>query len=661
MRITYPRNQFLTQLFPNIDITRDDQLIHAFRQYLSQGEFFPKVELTDAEVFIEVPSNLLLGNPKEFNHATNLCAKRKFQEAMPILESLTNQFPLVSEYHRTLAQVYEEEGDHEKAIDILIEALRTDPKNHWALILMGNIYARYKNDAETAMTFFDQVINADPTNFIALNNIGGALLQNGKPEMGEKYLMKAYEINPNYPNITYALGLIAEMKGDIHQAFDYSFKAIKSSESSNNPVYQNALKTALESAKKISDSDTGKEELVDFIQELEEKTGKEIRIEKDESLTTAAKVEIAETYNRDYHLIKFKPTLAVDHLILHELIHVQFYNEARQINENKLFTSKKDKIQEFKKQYSKEITGLIKKGYTADQVGKMFEHLFHGLLLQLFNAPIDLFIEDLIYRKFPALRPHQFLSLYKLGNEAFDAVNNSKAADLVPDEIISQSKVYNVIGARHTDDLLGTKFEEKYKTTLKEKELVNVFWDEFLEYRNDRKAGEEYELVQHWGEDLGLDSLFQLVDENSHSKKPESTKTPEEFISSLENDSESFDDYTEQEEKEMSDFMATHLHKDLNLPVAYYMLSALEYFKRLSKEKIKEIAFEVALLAQSGIDPKKQGYRINKIPNKKFSGYNLLAYYYVSWAIAIPEVLNELQMPFEKEYDLAKSIFGLEI
>jgi hypothetical protein len=343
------------------------------------------------------------------------------------------------------------------------------------------------------------------------------------------------------------------------------------------------------------------------------------------------------------------------------LIHIQFYYEARQINENKLFRSKKDKIQEFKKQYSKEISGLIKKGYTADQVGKMFEHLFHGLLLQLFDAPIDLFIEDLIYKKFPALRPHQFLSLYKLGNEAFDAVNNSKAADLVPDEIISQSKVYNVIGARHTDDLLGTKFEEKYKTTLKEKELVNVFWDEFLEYRNDREAGEEYELVQHWGEDLGLNSLFQLVDENSHSKNSGSTKTAEEYISSLENHSESFDDYTEQEEKEMSDFMTTQLHKDLNLPVAYYMLNALEYFKGLSKEKVKEIAFEIALLAQTGIDPKKQGYRINKIPNKKFSGYNILAYYYVSWAIAIPEVLNELQMPFEKEYDLAKSIFGLEI
>jgi hypothetical protein len=349
-------------------------------------------------------------------------------------------------------------------------------------------------------------------------------------------------------------------------------------------------------------------------------------------------------------------------LILHELLHIQFYYDARQINENKLFTSKNEKIQEFKRQYAKDINGLIKKGYTADLVDKMFDQLFHGILLQVFNAPIDLFIEDLIYRRFPALRPQQFLSLYKMGTEAYEAVSNSKAADLVPAEIILQSKIYNVIGARHTDELMGTRFEEKYKTTLKEKELVNAFWVEFLEYRNDREAGEEYELVQHWGEDLGLLGMFDLVDETVQlEKSPENAKTPEEFLSTLENDPDSIGKYSHQEEKEMSDFMATHANKELNLPVAYHMVHALEYFKDMSKDKVKEIAFEVALLAQTGIDPKKQGYRLNKIPNKKFSGYNLLAYYYVSWAISVPEVLSELQMPFEKEYDLAKSIFRLGI
>lgn len=657
MRITYPRNQFLSQLFPSIDITNDEQLIHAFRKYLTLGEYSPKVELTDSEVVIEIPSNFLLGNSNKYNRATDLCNKRKFAEAKPILESLIEEFPLMCEYHRTLAQVFEEEGDHERAIDLLIEALRCDPKNHWALILMGNIYARYKNDTETAMTFFDQVIHADPTNFIALNNIGGALLQTGKIDMGEKYLLKAYQINPNYPNISYALGIVAEMKGEVQKAFDYSFQTLKSSETSNNPVYQNALRTALDAAKKISESNSGKEELIDFIQELEVKTGTEIRMEEDQSIPTVAKVEMAENHKRDFHLIKFKKSSAVDHLILHELIHIQFYHEARQINENKLFTSKNGKLAEFKKQYTKEINGLIKKGYSAETISKLFEQLFHGILQQVFNAPIDLFIEDLIFQKFPTLRPQQFLSLYKMGIEAYEAVSNPKAVDLVPSEIVSQSKVYNVLGARHTDDLMGTRLEEKYKVSLKEKELVNSFWDEFLEYRNDRQAGEEYELVQHWGEDLGLDSLFELVDEAVQTEKQSSTKTAEEVIASIENDQALLADYSDQEEKEMSLFLATHAGKEVNLAVAYFMLNALDYFKNMEKAKVKEIAFEIALLAQTGIDPKKQGYRLNKIPNKKFSGYNLLAYYYVSWAIAVPELLMELQMPFEKEYELAKSIF----
>lgn len=613
--------------------------------------------MTDSEVIIEIPSNLLLGNSKKYTRATDLCYKKKFAEAKPILEALIEEFPLMSEYHRTLAQVYEEEGDHEQAIDILIEALRCDPKNHWALILMGNIYARYKNDTETAMTFFDQVIHADPTNFIALNNIGGAMLQTGKVELGEKYLLKAYEINPKYPNITYALGIVSEMKGDTQKAFDYSFQTLKCSESANNPVYQNALRTALEAAKKISDSNSGKEELIDFIKELEDKTGKEIRMEEDETIPTVAKVEIAENHKRDYHLIKYKKSSAVDHLILHELIHILFYHEARQINENKLFTSKNGKLTEFKKKYTKEINGLIKKGYSGETISKLFEQLFHGILQQVFNAPIDLFIEDLIFQRFPTLRPQQFLSLYKMGIEAYEAVSNPKAVDLVPNEIISQSKVYNVLGAKHTDDLIGTRLEEKYKVSIKEKELVNLFWEEFLEYRQDREAGEEYELVQHWGEDLGLASLFELAEDTVSTQKPSRSRSPEDLISSIENDPISLADYSAEEEKEMNAFKAAHSNKDLNLAVSYHMLNALEYFKDMSKEKVKEIAFEVALLAQTGIDPKKEGYRLNKIPNKKITGYSLLAHYYVSWAIAVPELLSELQMPFEKEYELAKGIF----
>ena len=66
---------------------------------------------------------------------------------------------------------------------------------------------------------------------------------------------------------------------------------------------------------------------------------------------------------------------------------------------------------------------------------------------------------------------------------------------------------------------------------------------------------------------------------------------------------------------------------------------------------------EFATLGMTGINPKKENYEVPSIP-KKMTGYQALAYYYVSWAIGIPEMLDKLQMPFDKEYKLALSMVG---
>ena len=85
----------------------------------------------------------------------------------------------------------------------------------------------------------------------------------------------------------------------------------------------------------------------------------------------------------------------------------------------------------------------------------------------------------------------------------------------------------------------------------------------------------------------------------------------------------------------------------------------MEYFKNLPNTKIKEIAFEIATIGTQGIDPNKKNYSIPSIKNSSFSGYKTLAYYYVSWALAIPEMLKQLQMPFDKEYELATKFLKL--
>ena len=47
------------------------------------------------------------------------------------------------------------------------------------------------------------------------------------------------------------------------------------------------------------------------------------------------------------------------------------------------------------------------------------------------------------------------------------------------------------------------------------------------------------------------------------------------------------------------------------------------------------------------------------IPGKQFSGYQILSYMYVSFALVIPEGVNELGLNYKNEYEMAKGMSGL--
>lgn len=660
MKIFYQRSEFLKKLFPSIDIYDDKQVLHELKKFFGDSKQSPEIKLTEDTIYIEFPKEKIKKDLKAFSKAISLCEQRRFSEARLILEDLIKQDPSVSEYHRNLAQTFEEEGSYGKAKDILIDALRWDPKNHWALILMGNIYIRYYDDVNTAMAYFDQVMETDPNNYVALNNIGGTFLQLGKLTLAERFLSKAYKANPKFSHITLGMGLVNFEKEEFRTAFDFAIDTFKNEENLEGSVFQKALQLALESAKSLVKQQVGKETLVDYIQDIENLTGKEVRIEEDSTIATAAKVEFAENYGRDFHLVKTNPKYPnTDHLIAHELTHLKLAEEARQEGVNMLFIGKDSKLEDFKKTINGTLKKLEKKGIPQNSVEKYAHDLFHGILGQVFNTPIDLFIEDFLYREYHELRYIQFVSLYHLNIEAHKAVNEPKIIDLSPPDILTKSRIFNVVSARHFESLFGIKMEKTYTVKPYEQEQIDAFWEEYNEYRNDKKPGEEYELIQHWGEDLELNSYFTLEKEDNYrTDSYDSFKSPEDILKQIETDPFQQGDLDKEEEEELRKFQEQHSVKDINMAVAMYMVGALGHFKGMPINQVKDIAYEIAMLGRNGINPEKKGYKVNKMPGKSFSGYKLLAYYYVSWAIAIPEMLKELQMPFDKEYELALSIFN---
>ena len=651
MQIIHRIDDFLFTIFPElIGGGGNAFIINYLENHYTYGPYKPKVNIDNGWVKIEIDSPAIISQEADYKKIVSLCENGKFAEAKPILKKLIGKNPTNSEYHRIMGQILSDEGDQEEAINCLIDALRWDSKNGWALLMMGNIFAKFKNDVPTAMKYYDQALIANPKDNITINNIGANLMQQGKLEEAKKYFYEALKINDQYANTHFALGMIAEMEADLQSAFYSTIQAIKLNKSKD-VLYQNSVRQAFEISKKIIATDTGKKIFREYRHKLEFDGDRKIEIVQDEEIPTAAKFEFAENYDRETHIVKYKPSYpAVEHLIMHELVHLDFVIEARKGELNQLFLSTQNHKTEFIKGLEPTIKKFNKMGIPEKSIADYCSNLFEGMNRQIFNTPIDLFIENFLYNEFAELRPFQFISLYNMLQEGLKAVTDKKIVELSPKDIISKSKVYNLVNAIQFKELFGFDFIKDFNATPSEMKLATDFYNEYLQYKEDKEPAEEYELVLHWAEDLKLDKNFELVNEHEYRTKRTDIDN---LLSSIEKDPYDLESKDPYKQREMDKFQKSQEQIGINIAVTMFMVDALQFFEAMPQEEIKKIAIEIAMQGTQGYRPDKDNYRINSIKDKTFSGYHILAYYYVSWSLAIPEMVSQLNLPYEAEYKMA--------
>jgi hypothetical protein len=76
--------------------------------------------------------------------------------------------------------------------------------------------------------------------------------------------------------------------------------------------------------------------------------------------------------------------------------------------------------------------------------------------------------------------------------------------------------------------------------------------------------------------------------------------------------------------------------------------------KSLGPDMVNMMMSQYMLAALMDFD---KTYTLKAFPGKQFSGYEFLAYYYMSWAIAEPEHLLDTGLPFHKAYALARQMW----
>jgi hypothetical protein len=237
--------------------------------------------------------------------------------------------------------------------------------------------------------------------------------------------------------------------------------------------------------------------------------------------------------------------------------------------------------------------------------------------------------------------------------DGIKAVTDKKIVELSPRDILSKSKIYNIVNAIQFRELFGLDLTKEYAATSAELKQAQGFYDEYLEYKDDKQPGEEYELLMHWAEDLKLDHNFALENEENYRKRT----NVDSLLKSLETDPLGLNEKDPSKERAMDKFRKTQEQGGTNMAVVMFMVDALLYFEGMSKEETKKVAIDIAMQGTQGYKPDNMDYKVNSIPNKTFSGYQILAYYYVSFALAIPEMLSEMQLPYNEEYSIAISIY----
>ena len=595
----------------------------------------------------------------KLQYALDLCNKHKFDEALPILEEIIKIDPQNSEAWRTLAQVHWfYQHKPEKAYDELIEALRCNPKNIWALVLMGNLLTKEKNDVDHAKLYYDKVLEFYPDNAIAINNIGATYMERKDYEGALPFMEKALDIDDSYANSYYGLGLCYYKLGKIEDAFEVCHKgALKSSDRPENPaVREELIKLYLTVAKDYADKTNYINVWKGIKDELEAIDHVNIHIVEDKSLNVHAKMEYAPLHAAKEHIIRYNPEKDfVEHLFIHEMMHLKMNQQASQANRGKAIISSDATRTAFKKRYMK----FMQKTHShipATELNKVLFGLADGLGLQLMNCPLDLFVEHMIYSYYQIARPIQMLSLFHMEQDNINAVKQAAQNGFFPKEIVYANKVMNIVTSMHFKDMYGINLIGQYHPTKQELMHAKDLYDEFKAYLDTYKAGDEYEMVEYFVQSFNMEELIEIIDESQVTEGMKADLSMRNDLKDLAKDALS------EEDADAANAQFALNHQDGADPtetmmMSMYMLGAMEYFDTLNPYDVHRIALEIAMVGVTGIDPKKK-YSIKSIPDKEFGGYQLLAYYYVSWARAIPDKLAHLGLPFSKAYDSALQMYN---
>ena len=581
----------------------------------------------------------------QIKDASRAGASGNYAQAIRLYELALNVMPAHTEARRELAMAQLESGKATAAKSNLIRVLQLDPKDAWAYLILGNLYFKVEKDLGSAERYYALAVDLASEDPYILNSYASLLAERGKSEEAQAMWQRATNIAPDYPNPRLGMATLLGKQGNTAEAFRtlealLALPAAKDARSAT--VFESArrLYTDLRVRQAAATSDDTMTQLQAVMDAYTAATGIDVRLRTDPKLETDAKVELAWRYGRDYHQISYRSAggIAVAHRIAHEFEHVLLEQAARDAGSNRLFATTDATESHAYRTIERDMRKLRSRlgDETAQQYAQM---VVGGLANQLYNMPVDLFIETRLHVNYPWLHDAQFAGLAQQLADNEKTVTDKQVRELAPPSILQANLAMNAALALFVDELFGgiTAYAAAYEAAgaLRKGRALYRMAQPALEKWT---PGSEYDLVDRWASELGLTEWYSWVPDNTGpaSSDPAAARPGRDLTVTN------------------PDLLA---EPAAQMAATMYMVGALKQFAHMDRPVILRFVTEIAQLGQQGLDytDSDTKYTLDTAPGKSFTGLQLMSWMYVGFKIIEPDL--DTGIPFEDAYRSALTFY----
>ncbi len=154
---------------------------------------------------------------EEYRRGVDLFNEGKYEESIPVYRSILEKFPDAYIVHMNIGHSYFQLENYEEAEKSYLKVLESDPEHVDSLIGVGNCHMN-RGDSEKAIEWYNKIEFEKIEDATVLYNVGTIFYNNSKFDDALKYYKKAVEVQEDFLDSIYQLGLTYLAKGSNAEA-----------------------------------------------------------------------------------------------------------------------------------------------------------------------------------------------------------------------------------------------------------------------------------------------------------------------------------------------------------------------------------------------------------------------------------------------------------